>query len=262
MPHTASTVKRERNKETPVKITITPKMKRILAFIALPVLLLAISAGVAACTSGSNGGDIENAASSAIQSHYDQVQPVLQPTGQSVYRATLTYVEAQHILGLNTESFLMRPAGGDGAPVFQCPSEGAAIANTAELDNPQEVIPDPYVANATDTVGNMDPDGVYPPADSQGTYIRCLLPGGSSYLVYSEPDVIQFNATNVTWNPSLYGGQGGFQIAASSITAMPVCQVRYENQTVNTNASSGPTTQQAAVTNCKAVPGTVRGNGK
>jgi hypothetical protein len=29
--------------------------------------------------------------------------------------------------------------------------------------------------------GNTDPDGIYTPADSQGTYVRCLLPDGSSY---------------------------------------------------------------------------------
>jgi hypothetical protein len=239
--------------------------KRLLLVIGALALILVTGVGVAACTSESTNAAIgDNNVSNSILQHYDTVQPILQPTGQSVYRATLTYAEATHILGLNTYSFFMRK-GGNGSPFFQCPSEGAAVPNTAELDNPLLLIPstDPGQPDSTAaTVGNMDPDGVYPPSSSQGTYVRCLLGNGSSYLVYSEPDVLQINANKASWDPSLYGGQGGIVVNGSAVTAMPVCQVRYVNETVNTNASAGPVTQKVPVTNCTAAPGTTSGNGK
>lgn len=250
-----------------VNFTIPWLTRKRLAWISpLLVIPVIILTSASACSGGNSGAALsDNGTSAAILQHYDAVQPVYEPTGDSAYRATLTYVEAEHVLGLNTTSFIMDPSAGHGAPLFQCPSEGSAVPNTAQLDNPDLLIPETDPGNNDSTaavVGNMDPDGVYPPSASSGTYLRCLKPNGSSYLVYSEPDVIQFNATNVTWNPSLYGGQGGFQLNDASTTAMPVCQVRFQNVTTNTGASSSPVTSKEPVTNCKAAKGTVSGNGK
>ena len=127
------------------------------------------------------------------------------------------------MLGLNTYTFFMRK-GGQGGPFFQCASEGSAVPNTAELTNPQQ-----YVSNADDpslpsdgvaVIGNMDPDGVFPPAASQGTYVRCLYDNGKPYLVYSEPDVIQLNASNASWDPSACtAGKAGSQCPTRRSTA-------------------------------------------
>ena len=232
--------------------------KRLLALMPLAVIPVVILTSASACNSPGAAANA-NVTNGNILNHYDTVQPPLEPTGDSVYRDTLTYAEATHILGLNTYTFFMRK-GGQGGPFFQCASEGSAVPNTAELTNPQQ-----YVSNADDpslpsdgvaVVGNMDPDGVFPPAASQGTYVRCLYDNGKPYLVYSEPDVLQLNASNASWDPSLYGGQGGIVVPNGAIDAKPICQVRTIQ--VPTNSSGG--TKAAQVTSCKAATGSTPHN--
>ena len=244
-----------------VSFTIPWLTRKRLLGIALPLAVIPIVIATSASSCGSSTGAAASAnnTNSGILGHYNSVQPPLDPTGNSVYRDTLTYAEATHILGLNTYTFFMRK-GGQGGPFFQCASEGSAVPNTAELTNPQQ-----YVSNADDpslpsdgvaVVGNMDPDGVFPPAASQGTYVRCLYDNGKPYLVYSEPDVLQLNASNASWDPSLYGGQGGIVVPNGAIDAKPICQVRTIQ--VPTNSSGG--TKAAQVTSCKAATGSTPHN--
>ena len=250
-----------------VNVTIPWLTKRRLLGILMPLVVIpvVIATSASACSSGSGAAASANNTNSGILGHYNNVQPPLEPTGQSVYRDTLTYAEATHILGLNTYTFFMR-RGGTGGPFFECASEGSAVPNTAELTNPQQ-----YVSNADDpslpsggvaVIGNMDPDGVFPPNASQGTYVRCLYSNGKPYLVYSEPDVLQVNASQAHWDPALYGGQGGIVVPGSAIDAKPVCQVR-TIQVPSSGAgqpSSGGGTVPVQVTNCKAVAGSTPHN--
>ena len=244
-----------------VSFTIPWLTRKRLLGIALPLAVIPIVIATSASSCGSSTGAAASAnnTNSGILGHYNSVQPPLDPTGNSVYRDTLTYAEATHILGLNTYTFFMRK-GGQGGPFFQCASEGSAVPNTAELTNPQQ-----YVSNADDpslpsdgvaVIGNMDPDGVFPPAASQGTYVRCLYDNGKPYLVYSEPDVLQLNASNASWDPSLYGGQGGIVVPNGAIDGKPICQVRTIQEPSNSGAqpSSGGSTSPVQVTSCKAAP--------
>ena len=238
--------------------TISRRMKVTFASVTIAAGVL----GVAACTtSGANttGASNENAQSGDIWTHYEQVQPLLSPTGKSVIRDTLTWAEAIQILGLNTHSFVLRK-GGNGGPVFDCPSVGSAIANTSQLSNPMFVEPDPNEGSATQPgsilVPNMDPDGIYPPASSQGTYVKCLLPDGTPYLMYAEPDVVQLSVSGAVWDPSLYGGQGGIRITGGAVN--PVCQVRYISNPNYTGsaaqASSNASAAPGADTSDKTIP--------
>lgn len=240
--------------------------RRLLGIIApLVVIPVVIATSASSCGGGGNvAAQQENDASANIWNHYNSVQPLYQPTGDSVYRDTLTWTEAQHVLGLNTYTFVLRH-GGNGGPIFECPSEGAAVPASAQLSNPQFVESDPNNGSSNPgsvIVGNMDPDGVYPPPTTLGTNVRCILGNGKPFLVYSEPDVIQFGAPLVKWDPSLYNGQGGFVIPGGVVTAQPICQVRYTTVSAPAGApSASPDTQQTvAVTNCKAAKGSTPHN--
>lgn len=63
------------------------------------------------------------------------------------------------------------------------------MANSASLSNPQQAIPDPNASNGSVVVGNQDPDGIYTPTSSSGTYVICLSSTGAKYLDYWEGDV-------------------------------------------------------------------------
>ena len=52
------------------------------------------------------------------------------------------------------------------------------------------------------------------------------------------------------------------RVNPNGIRREQVCQVRFQNVTTNTGASSSPVTSKEPVTNCKAAKGTVSGNGK
>ena len=183
----------------------------------------AVLFSVAACDQTQNSGAASEAVqSNQIQTHYQQVQPPYEATGTSEYRANLNYAEASQVLGINTTSFFFNL--GQNTPFFECPSHGGAVPNTAQLTNPQQVQPDPNASNGSVLIGNMDPNGVYSPTASSGTYVMCVNNAGQEYLVYWEGDVLQVNG-NAQWNASLNGGKGGIQVTGAP--QMPVCHAGY-----------------------------------
>ena len=194
--------------------------RRCLAAVGLAA---AVIVSAAACTQSQGGGAATEAVqSNQIQTHYEAVQPPYEATGASEYRANLNYAEASQVLGINTTSFFFEM--GQKAPFFWCPSHGGAVPNTAQLTNPQQVQPDPNASAGSVLLGNMDPNGVYSPSSSSGTYVMCVNNAGQEYLVYWEGNVFQVNG-NATWNYSLNSGQGGVQVTGAP--QMPVCRVGY-----------------------------------
>lgn len=224
---------------------------------AATIIAVSASTGLAACSSSSSpASTVENDASQRIWSHYNQVQPLYEPTGLSEYRSVAAYVQATHVLGLNTYTFFLRK-GGNGGPMFECPSLGSALPNTAEPSNPNFISPDPNNTYNTQNpgsviTGNMNPDGVYAPSASQGTDVECLSPSGKKFLAYAEDDIVQLNVGSAKWDPSLYGGQGGIVITGNPV--MPVCQVRTTTRTVpdpTASSGSGDTVKQTvSATRC------------
>jgi hypothetical protein len=159
---------------------------------------------LAACTSSSDSSpnDTTTAAASAEASNAgaglnliftNQPAPVF-PT--SAWRMQLIEVEAVEALGSPTTAFLMPPGwNGSGSHPFKvCPAEGLPIPNTAQLDNPDEIVQDPYGGGYKLNQGGLvkpqaDPNGVYTPASSSGTYIACLNASGGLRAAYWEGDV-------------------------------------------------------------------------
>ena len=190
-------------------------------WLAVPVLAAAVTVTVTACTQAQNSGAAqESAQSNQIQTHYEAVQPPYAATGVSEYRANLNAAEATQALGINTTSFFFNL--GQAAPFFSCPSHGGAVPNTAQLTNPDQIQPDPNASAGSVTLGNMDPNGVYSPTASSGTYVMCVNSAGQEYLVYWEGDVLQVNG-NAAWDTSLNGGRGGVRVTGAP--QMPVCHV-------------------------------------
>ncbi len=176
---------------------------------------------VTACTqTQDSGAQNEAAQSSQIQTHYQAVQPPYAATGVSEFRANLNAAEATQTLGINTTSFFFNL--GQQAPFFSCPSHGGAVPNTAQLTNPDQIQADPHAATGSVTIGNMDPNGVYSPTSSSGTYVMCVNDAGQQYLVYWEGDVLQVNG-NARWDVSLNGGKGGIRVVGAP--QMPVCRI-------------------------------------
>jgi len=191
--------------------------------LAAAVLAAAGIVSVAACTqTQDSGASSEAVQSNQIQTHYQQVQPPYQATGTSEYRANLNYAEASQVLGINTTTFFFQM--GQPAPFFECPSHGGAVPNTAQLTNPSQIQPDPHSTAGSVVIGNMDPNGVYSPTSSSGTYVMCVNNAGQEYLVYWEGDVMQVNG-NAKWNVSLNGGKGGIEVTGAP--QMPVCHAGF-----------------------------------
>lgn len=194
------------------------------------VATVAALGGVAACSHTQNAGAVgERAAEGDIWTHYETVQPPYQPTGKSVYRDNLTLSEADQVLGLNTTSFFWQNGRQD--PYFWCPSRGGAVPNTAQLTNPSLVQPDPNASAGSVITEAMDPNGVYTPTSSTGTYVQCIDSSGHDYLFYAEGEVSQVSAP-ATWDYNANHGHGGIVVTGAPV--MPVCTV------VTISTSTGP----------------------
>lgn len=167
-------------------------MNKIVPVIAGAALAVAVLAG---CTpSSDNGQQQENSQQQQDTNSLEASQPIPH-FNYSQIRQTMIDAETIAANGTQTTSFFFMM--GDANPVFTCPSIGMPVANTAQLSNPQQVVGTGN-SNAV-TTGQMDPDGVYAPAASSGTYVICVNGSGSDYLMYWEGDVLT-SAAGAEWD--------------------------------------------------------------
>lgn len=196
------------------KLRVRVSRKRaLLAGAALAAVTLLTVSG---CTQGGavpTGQQQEQNTSRAIQTQFEQGQPAPE-FNFSQYRQNLIDAEASQALGINTTTFFFPTGGTFTQPVFTCPSKGGAVPNTAQLTNPNQIIPDPNSTNGSVTIGNMDPNGTYAPAASEGTYVMCVNAQGQEYQTYWEGPVFQVNGL-AKWT------SGGIQVEGAPV--MPSC---------------------------------------
>ena len=150
------------------------------AAIAVTVLCTA-----SACSSTNSGQAQENTAQQADQAALEASQPIPR-YNYSQIRQTLIDAETISANGTQTTSFFFQMGNQD--PVYTCPSLGEPVANSSSLSNPQQGTGVSGVAGAI-AIGQMDPDGIYTPTSSSGTYVICLSASGQPYLDYWEGDV-------------------------------------------------------------------------
>ena len=180
-------------------------MNKTLRIAALIAAAAAISVSAAACTHGGgtpSGQQQENAEQQQDTQSLVNDQPIPH-FNYSQIRQTLIDAETISADGTQTTSFFFQM--GDPDPVFSCPSLGMPVANTAQLSNPDQVI-NPSNGNGeynSVTVGQMDPNGVYAPSASTGTYVICVNSSGQKYLQYWEGDVMTVTSA-ATWDATTH----------------------------------------------------------
>lgn len=165
--------------------------------------VLAVS--LAACTAGgsvSAGQQQENRQQSADTNSLEANQPIPH-FNYSQIRQTLIDAETISADGTQTTSFFFQMGNQD--PVYSCPSLGEPVANSASLSNPSQA---QWNTSGTNTVasavtGQMDPDGVYAPSSSSGTYVICIGSSGKKYLQYWEGNVLTVSA-GAEWDESTH----------------------------------------------------------
>jgi hypothetical protein len=178
----------------------------------IPVLLAAagLTIGLAACTSSgsSDSNGSTNAAASAEATNAgagldliftNQPAPIF---ATSAYRTQLSDIEAVEALGSPTYAFFMPPgwSGSGDHPINQCPAEGLPIPDTTQLDNPDEIVEDPYGGGYQENNGGLvepraDPNGVYTPQSGEGTFVTCISSTGGLAAKYYEGDVFAQTGT-------------------------------------------------------------------
>jgi len=186
--------------------------RKILAALAVPAAVLLL----AACNPGnSSGQQQENQQQSQDEQTYEQVQPIPH-FPYSVYREVGIDVEADQALGLQTTSFFFNQGVAD--PVLECPSLGQPFPNTASLSNPNQVVyrPNSSRDDAGVATGQMDPNGIYNPEASSGTYVLCINAAGQKYLQYWEGFVDTVSGA-ARWDG------GSHQIVVMGQPVMPRC---------------------------------------
>ncbi len=77
---------------------------------------------------------------------------------------------------------------------------GLPVPVTAQLSNPEQIVgvSSQYGGGSTD-LPQMDPDGIYAPPSSSGTYVICVGSSGGKYLQYWEGDVMTVTSA-ATWD--------------------------------------------------------------
>ena len=117
----------------------------------------------------------------------------------SQLRQNLIEIETAQANGVQTTSFFFNQGVKD--PVTTCPSIGFAIPNTASLSNPQQVVHPGYDRNGAGNVAisQMDPNGIYTPTSSSGTYVICIDDSGRPYANYFE-GFVQTVTGPATWD--------------------------------------------------------------
>ena len=179
-------------------------MNKTLRTIAPVAAAALIGLSVAACTSSGSapsGQQQENHQQAQDTNSLENNQPIPH-FNYSQIRQTLIDAETISSDGTQTTSFFFQM--GDPDPVFSCPSLGMPVANTAQLSNPQQVVNDGYpTGGAAVTVGQMDPDGIYAPSSSTGTYVICVNSSGAKYLEYWEGDVMTVTS-GATWDSTTH----------------------------------------------------------
>jgi hypothetical protein len=165
------------------------------------VAAAALGLSVTACTHGATAQQAEQAQQQADTSSLINDQPIPH-FNYSQIRQTLIDAETISADGTQTTSFFFQM--GDPDPVFTCPSLGMPVADTAQLSNPEQVVGvSSTIGGGSTDLPQMDPNGIYSPSVSSGTYVICVNSSGQKYLQYWEGDVMTVTSA-ATWDSTTH----------------------------------------------------------
>lgn len=166
------------------------------------VLAVAAVVSVAACSSSStaNGNSQESQQQQQDTTNLEQSQK-LPIVFYSQERANLIDIELAEVNDVRTTTFIKSMSDVD--PIFSCPSIGFGIPDSASLSNPQQI---GWSYNGwnngtldSGVVGQMDPNGIYAPTSSAGTWVICLDDQGVAYINRFEDNADTIGAP-AEWN--------------------------------------------------------------
>jgi hypothetical protein len=166
----------------------------------------AISAILIGCTllagcKPSSGGTTQHEAQSNAYDQMTRNQPA--PVfSYSLPRALMNdlYVFEQH--AVVTWSVVQSPY--TGKILFECQSRGFPIPASTQLTNPEKVYnSDQGQYGMAFPMPQQEPDGLFPPPESAGTYVFCVAPDGNLSPVYEEPNVQTFPFQVIEQNGTL-----------------------------------------------------------
>jgi hypothetical protein len=146
----------------------------------------AAALALAGCTGTPSAQKQENAQQQSVSQNVVNGQPIPNVT-YSQMRQNLIEIETAQAKGVQTTSFFFQQ--GNPKPIRVCPSIGVPIPNTASLSNPEQMVSPYGSSGGTVTVPQMDPNGVYAPATSEGTYVVCVDGNGGTTVAYWEGPV-------------------------------------------------------------------------
>lgn len=143
-------------------------------------LAAVLGLGLAACSnSGNAGNQQEKQQQQQDTTSLESSQP-LPHFNYSQERQALIVAESAAANGTQTTSFFFNQGVTD--PIGSCPSIGLGVPDSASLSNPLQNDPN-FGGTGSAIIGQMDPDGIYAPTTSTGTFVNCVNSLGQEYLV-------------------------------------------------------------------------------
>jgi hypothetical protein len=156
--------------------------RRVIVILAALGAIFAL--GAASCDSSQQQAQRdENGQQAAVSGQLLKNQPIPNIPYSQV-RANLGQIEVAQAQGVQSTTFFFHT--GDPDPIRTCPSIGVPVPNTASLSNPEQAY---WGCGGSAVVGQMDPNGIYVPEASSGTYVMCTDAAGTPTLTYWEGDV-------------------------------------------------------------------------
>jgi len=137
-----------------------------------------------------SGDSVDRVASDQASLRFSRNQPM---HSYDFTQARQNMLAAQDALALGSNSFTVQMMPGIGR-TFECPSVGFPLPFGTQLTNPEKAI------NGSITLPQIEPYGLFPPADVAATLANCILPNGQIGIFYSEPDLTTF-MFDVRYNP-------------------------------------------------------------
>jgi hypothetical protein len=165
----------------PVKLEGNMNIRKLLAAAAIGGTLVF---GAAACSTGSssNGNTAEQQQQQTDTTNLESSQP-LPAVYYSQERQNLIDIELAEVNDVRTTSFVVTEMG---QLLYSCPSIGFGIPDSASLSNPLQIgwSYNGWSNGMVDSgvVGQMDPNGIYAPTSSEGTWAICIALSGQPYI--------------------------------------------------------------------------------
>jgi len=184
-------------------------------------LVFVLSAGQGSCgNTPDSAASAEQAAQDVQMDQFLRNQPV--PSFDwSLERHMLIQIYAARQRATNTYSYVQSEF--TGKLLWQCPSIGFPLPYATQLTNPSQIIfrHHPTEHDASGVVGQQEPNGLFSPAQADGTWVPCVNEAGKVVPVYEERHVTTFLQPMTEANGTLTPTPGGKASLEISPTRRP-----------------------------------------